>query len=78
MTWGVDLDEDVVRGTSSAHAGAENCKRAVMFPASTPLFFPQLGSFYQSLFPWTEALLRASVGLALVPHGLRNTFGLFA
>ncbi len=49
-----------------------------MFPASTPFFFPQLGSFYQSLFPWTEALLRVVVGLALVPHGLRNTFGLFA
>ena len=25
----------------------------------------------------TEALLRVAVGLALVPHGLRNTFGLF-
>jgi putative oxidoreductase len=29
------------------------------------------------LSPWAEALLRAAVGLALVPHGLRNTFGLF-
>jgi putative oxidoreductase len=27
--------------------------------------------------PVVEALLRAAVGLALVPHGLRNTFGLF-
>jgi putative oxidoreductase len=27
--------------------------------------------------PWAEALLRAVVGLALVPHGLRNTFGFF-
>jgi len=25
----------------------------------------------------TEALLRVAVGLALVPHGLRNTFGFF-
>jgi putative oxidoreductase len=31
----------------------------------------------QLLSPWAEALLRAAVGLALVPHGLRNTFGLF-
>src|SRR4029450_8474211 len=44
---------------------------------STPLIFPQLGPVYQALFPWAEALLRAVVGLALVPHGLRNTFGMF-
>jgi putative oxidoreductase len=44
---------------------------------SIPLIFPQLGSVYQSLAPWIEALLRAVVGLALVPHGLRMTFGLF-
>jgi putative oxidoreductase len=31
----------------------------------------------QALSPWAEALLRAIVGLALVPHGLRMTFGLF-
>src|SRR5262249_13930013 len=44
---------------------------------ATPLIFPQLGLIYQSLDPWAEALLRAVVGLALVPHGLRNTFGMF-
>jgi len=44
---------------------------------STPLFFPALGPLYQTLAPWAEALLRAIVGLALVPHGLRNTFGMF-
>src|SRR6202030_1352724 len=44
---------------------------------STPLAFPQLGALYQMLSPWAEALLRAAVGLALVPHGLRNTFGMF-
>jgi putative oxidoreductase len=43
--------------------------------SSTPLIIPQLGSLYQTLAPWTEVLLRVSVGLALVPHGLRNTFG---
>jgi putative oxidoreductase len=32
----------------------------------------------QALSPWAEALLRAVVGLALVPHGLRMTFGFFA
>jgi len=36
-----------------------------------------LESLYQSLAPWAEALLRIVVGLALVPHGLRNTFGIF-
>jgi len=44
---------------------------------STSLIFPQLGALYQMLAPWAEALLRACVGLALVPHGLRNSFGLF-
>jgi len=44
---------------------------------ATPLIFPQLGPIYQALFPWVEALLRAVAGLALVPHGLRNTFGMF-
>jgi len=44
---------------------------------STPLIFPSLGPLYQTLAPWAEALLRAAVGSALVPHGLRNTFGMF-
>jgi putative oxidoreductase len=44
---------------------------------ATPLIFPSLGPIYQTLAPWAEALLRAAVGLALVPHGLRNTFGMF-
>ena len=48
-----------------------------MLDQSTPLIFPALGPLYQTLAPWAEALLRAAVGLALVPHGLRNTFGLF-
>jgi putative oxidoreductase len=44
---------------------------------ATPLIFPQLGPVYQALFPWAEALLRAAVGLTLVPHGLRSAFGMF-
>ena len=32
---------------------------------------------YQTLAPLTEALLRIAVGLAMVPHGLRMTFGFF-
>ena len=48
-----------------------------MIDPSTPLILPALGSLYQTLAPWAEALLRAAVGLALVPHGLRNTFGFF-
>jgi putative oxidoreductase len=46
-----------------------------MLDTATPLIVPQLGPLYQTLAPWAEALLRAAVGLALVPHGLRNTFG---
>jgi putative oxidoreductase len=34
-------------------------------------------SLYHTLSPFAYALLRIVVGLALVPHGLRNTFGLF-
>jgi putative oxidoreductase len=48
-----------------------------MSAAETPLFFPAMGSIYQALAPWAEALLRLFVGLALVPHGLRATFGLW-
>jgi putative oxidoreductase len=36
-----------------------------------------LASVFQTLAPFTDALLRVAVGLALVPHGLRNTFGFF-
>jgi putative oxidoreductase len=42
-----------------------------------PLVFPQLEGIYQTVGPVTEALLRVWVGLALVPHGLRNTFDWF-
>ena len=45
--------------------------------SSVPLVFPQLGPLYQALSPWAEMALRIVVGLALVPHGLRNTFGMF-
>jgi putative oxidoreductase len=38
---------------------------------------PQLAELYQTLGPLTEALLRVCVGLTLVPHGLRMTFGFF-
>jgi putative oxidoreductase len=37
-----------------------------------------LDSLLTALAPVVEALLRLMVGLALVPHGLRMTFGLFA
>jgi putative oxidoreductase len=48
-----------------------------MLYQSTPYILPELGPLYETLAPWAEALLRASVGLALVPHALRNTFGFF-
>ena len=38
---------------------------------------PHLASLFQALSPFADALLRVAVGLALVPHGLRNTFGCF-
>jgi putative oxidoreductase len=38
---------------------------------------PQLTAFLQTVSPFAYALLRIVVGLALVPHGLRNTFGWF-
>jgi putative oxidoreductase len=44
---------------------------------SIALMFPQLGGIYQAFGPLAEALLRIAVGLALMPHGLRMTFGFF-
>jgi len=45
--------------------------------AATPLVFPVIGAAYQLAAPVTEALLRAAVGLALIPHGLRLFYGFF-
>jgi putative oxidoreductase len=45
---------------------------------TTPLIIPGLSNLYSMLAPVAEALLRVIVGLALVPHGLRMTFGCFA
>ena len=36
-----------------------------------------MSPIFQTLAPFADALLRIAVGLALVPHGLRNTFGFF-
>ena len=47
-------------------------------PDPTPLIAPGLASAYAMLAPAAEALLRVVVGFALVPHGLRMTFGWFA
>ena len=48
-----------------------------MFDQPTPLVIPALGAVYATLAPIVEALLRVVVGLTLVPHGLRATFGWF-
>src|SRR6267154_309200 len=62
------------RGTRLAHpTGSVTCAMI----DSTPLIVPTLSSLNQALAPWAEALLRAVVGLALVPHGLRMAFGFF-
>jgi putative oxidoreductase len=53
----------------------QGCNNPAM--GDTALIFPALGALYDMLAPWAEALLRAIVGLALVPHGLRMAFGLF-
>ena len=45
---------------------------------ATHLLVPALAPLYAALAPWADALLRAVVGLALVPHGLRMGFGFFA
>jgi putative oxidoreductase len=47
-------------------------------PDPTPLIAPGLANAYSVLAPVAEALLRVIVGLALVPHGLRTTFGWFS
>jgi putative oxidoreductase len=47
-------------------------------PDPTPLIAPGLANVYSELAPVAEALLRVIVGFALVPHGLRMTFGCFA
>jgi putative oxidoreductase len=44
----------------------------------TSLLQSELQAQLQVLLPFADALLRVAVGLALVPHGLRNTFGFFA
>jgi putative oxidoreductase len=49
----------------------------MMHEGQIQLVVPTLNDVYHALSPWTEALLRIVVGLALVPHGLRMTFGLF-
>ena len=49
-----------------------------MSDPSIALVFPQLGALYQTAAPVAEVLLRVMVGLALVPHGLRMTFGFFS
>jgi putative oxidoreductase len=49
-----------------------------MVYSATPLLISSLGHIDAALTPILEALLRVMVGLALVPHGLRMTFGLFA
>ena len=48
-----------------------------MFEPSIPLIFPELVGIYRTFAPWAELLLRVVAGLALVPHGLRMTFGFF-
>ena len=47
-------------------------------PDPTPLIAPGLANAYSVFAPVAETLLRVIVGFALVPHGLRMTFGCFS
>jgi putative oxidoreductase len=49
-----------------------------MTDPATPYFIPSLASLYADFAPIAEVLLRAVTGLALVPHGLRMSFGFFS
>jgi putative oxidoreductase len=49
----------------------------IMLDDTTALIFPALAPLYETIAPWSEAAIRVVVGLWLVPHGLRNTLGLF-
>jgi putative oxidoreductase len=41
------------------------------------LIVPEFTTFYSSLEPVVETLLRVTIGLLLIPHGLRAFYGLF-
>jgi putative oxidoreductase len=43
----------------------------------TTLVFPQLAGLYDAFAAIVEALLRVTVGLCLIPHGLRSYLGWF-
>jgi putative oxidoreductase len=43
----------------------------------TTYVFPGIAGLYVALAPVVEAFLRVTVGLLLVPHGLRAGFGMF-
>jgi len=45
--------------------------------SDTPLIVPALGTVYQAISPFVEAVLRFLVGMAMVPHGLRMCLGYF-
>jgi putative oxidoreductase len=44
---------------------------------STAYSLPQLADVYAALGPFVEALLRVTIALCLIPHGLRTYFGMF-
>jgi uncharacterized membrane protein YphA (DoxX/SURF4 family) len=44
---------------------------------STAYVLPQLADVYATLGPVVEALLRVTIALCLIPHGLRTYFGMF-
>jgi putative oxidoreductase len=43
----------------------------------TIYMFPRLAEIYAGLLPWAEMLMRVTIGLCLIPHGLRAGFGFF-
>jgi putative oxidoreductase len=45
---------------------------------SKKLFVPSLAGLYESLSPYTDALVRFTVGVIMMPHGYVKVFGPFA
>ena len=71
----VDLSPHAGRGDVAARRADDlHCISWTLLPRSSS---PRSNKHYAALIPVAEALLRVVVGVALVPHGLRMTFGFF-
>lgn len=60
-----------------AAATADNAEFKMSDTSSQKLIIPALGGLYAGGTPLFEAVLRAVVGLWMVPHGAQKLFGMF-